>query len=223
MKKQNYELGGLDAIPDGALLNAKQISQVLGISLSTARKMIIAEGFKTIRFSSAENSSVFIKAGELKLFLDKGGAEPTENVESLVDTIAAANAEPNAEKNVTSAEPTDADFEFAMAAAAHSKIIGADAQALTEPTGAPAAEPTPPQSKGEKPKYLPPAERPPRVDVDFNKYVDTRGSWDFINAELAQRRKGENPKPKSADEALKKAGVERWSKGKEIKGYGGKS
>lgn len=114
MKKQNYELGGLDAIPDGVLLNPKQISQLLGISAATARAIIANEGFKTIRLSSAINSPILIKAGELKLFLDKGGAEPaerTENVETLVDTIAAANAEPNAEKNVTSAEPTDAPAE----------------------------------------------------------------------------------------------------------------
>ena len=192
--KNKHTAGSLDAIADGVLLNNSQAAQVLGISRVKLAEIIKENNIPTARLGKGKNSPLFVKAGDLKKFLERAfsaveNSTPTDTAEP---EWAAIVENPPAEPSQATALP---------------------------------AEPTPPQSKGEKPKYLPPAERPPRVDVDFNKYVDTRGSCDFINAELAQRRKGEKPKPKSADEALKKAGVKRWHKdgGKGIKGYGGKS
>lgn len=207
--KNKHTAGSLDAIADGVLLNNSQAAQVLGISRVKLAEIIKENNIPTARLGKGKNSPLFVKAGDLKRFLEMAfsaveNSTPTDTAEPEWAAIVENPPAEPPQAAALPAEPTDTP--------------------AAEPTDAPAAEPTPPQSKGKKPKYLPPAERPKRVDVDFNKYVDTRGSWDFINAELAQRRKGENPKPKSADEALKKAGVKRWSKGEgKVKGYGGKS
>ncbi len=70
-----------------------------------------------------------------------------------------------------------------------------------------------PQSTPKKPKYLPPAERPKRVEIDLNKYVDSPlGVLDVTP----------NRKRKTPDSALEDAGLTRWRGKNGVKGYGAK-
>ena len=172
MKTKNFVAGDLDSIPNGVLLNQSQVAILLGISRPTAAAFLAKSGIKAIRLMPSQNAPLYVKAGELKNFLENGGCnfqktEPPADVPPADDEL-------------------DALYEFAMAAAAHSKIIGADA--LTKPTDAacePPADNVPADDSQstdkprtarakKKSKYLPPSERPKRVEVDWNAALKER-------------------------------------------------
>lgn len=87
-KKNKYAAGSLDSIADGALLNQRDVAQILGLTAPTAGKLIKENNFKIIRLTSGRTSPVFIYAGELKRFLEKGGAAIVEPTQSTITTQA---------------------------------------------------------------------------------------------------------------------------------------
>ena len=179
MKTKNFVAGDLDSIPNGVLLNQSQVAILLGISRPTAAAFLAKSGIKAIRLMPSQNAPLYVKAGELKNFLENGGCNFQKS-------------EPPPADVPPTDDELDALYEVAMAAAAHSKIIGADA--LTKPTDAACEPPAdePPADNVElsadnvptdkpraarakkKSKYLPPSERPKRVEIDWNAALKER-------------------------------------------------
>lgn len=69
--KEKKDLGDY---ADNDFLSIPTVARILGVSLPTARK--VARQFKTLtRFQSGKRAHFYIRAFELKAFLDKGGVD----------------------------------------------------------------------------------------------------------------------------------------------------
>ena len=182
MKTKNFVAGDLDSIPNGVLLNQSQVAILLGISRPTAAAFLAKSGIKAIRLMPSQNAPLYVKAGELKNFLENGGCNfqksepPPANVPPADDGLAALEQFAMAayeqsifnEKNEPPADEPPA-LENSTDAGGEPPADNVELPADNVPTDKPRAA----RAK-KKSKYLPPSERPKRVEIDWNAALKER-------------------------------------------------